>query len=163
MRSIALFLLTLLPAFAKAPTLQPFIDTYVRRHDLNEVKMIELDSLPTVVPVTGIEYPVELRGTGVVGRVGVMASIKEDGSVHWVIATFGNDVRFRDPVLRAVRGWRYSIPLKDKKPVASYVRFRVVLSEKGQVKVTLERKEPPAPPLAADSANGAPTPAAVNH
>ena len=136
MKSFVVFILIGAVAFG-----QGFNYTQVLRRELDEVPMHSLDLPPFVIPLGAPQYPSELRGTGIVGRIGVMASVTKEGNVHWVVATNRNDCHFKEPVLRAIKDWRFSTPLQNANAVAAFVRFTVVVSEDGQLEVIFDPRK----------------------
>ena len=151
MKIIAAFLLVCTVSLGRS-----FTGTYGLGNDLGEVRAESLDIVPFVFPLEALRYPDELRGSGIIGRIGVIASVTKEGTVHWAIATHGNDDRFRVVVQYAVSKWRFSVPRQNSKAVAAYVNFTVVVSESRAVEIIFPSKKEPnqAPEPTAPSGRG---------
>jgi hypothetical protein len=145
MKFFPLFLLG--AVLASADTMHHgFTGTYFFGNKFGEVKMDELDVTPIVIPLGAVEYPADLIGSGYIGSVGVMASVKEDGGVNWVLVSDGNDRRFAEPVRLALKDWRFSIPRKNARPVPAFIKLRIFISEHDQPRIVIEpREESPRP------------------
>jgi hypothetical protein len=129
-------------AIASSMSAQGFTGTYGQGH-AEDLPAQDLDFAPLVIPLSKIVYPDEIRGTQSDATIGVVAWLKEDGTVNRVLVTHGSDRRLREPVQHAVGGWRFSAPNKNSKHVAALVRFRVRFTESGIREITFSLPKEP--------------------
>ena len=89
----------------------------------------ELDQAPRAIVRTEPEYPFRARQRGIEGFVEVKLLVKADGSIGSVqILESDPPDLFDSAALKAVPQWRFEPGRLDGKPVASWVRTRVVFT-----------------------------------
>ena len=140
--------LTLLSIFLVASAIhaeQPqgrFYCTIVLPTEPGKVHQEELDCVPFAFPQRQIEYPSELRGSGIVGRIGILVWIADDGSLKNYCVTGGNEIRFMKQVSSGIKALHFSIPMKGGKPVLARVSYTIVISEREPTRVELPQLRP---------------------
>jgi TonB family protein len=139
---LIVLLLSVVAATHAAQNRVGFTGTYVlgRAEDLPTQV---LDYPVMAIPVSPIEYPIEMRGSGATDFVGATVWLEPDGHVSRAIITHGSDVRLQEPAQNAIAGWRFSQPMKDGQPVAALIRIKINFGDSGMKHVVVLDPEKP--------------------
>ncbi|MDJ0787651.1 MAG: energy transducer TonB [Myxococcota bacterium] len=89
------------------------------------VDFSSLDQVPRPVGATQLNIPNRLRKQPVNGRIVLLLQISKDGAVLDAQIESSSLPRFNDLVVSQVRGWRFTPPTQQGKPVRAQARFPI--------------------------------------
>lgn len=85
----------------------------------------QLDQNPRPIGVFGFNFPRRLLKEKANGRIVLLVKLSAEGKVLDVEVSSSNLPRFDDFVLREVRGWKFTPPTKEGKPVNAVARLPI--------------------------------------
>lgn len=134
------FLLLLLSVFGSIQAAQErmsFTGTYVLGR-VEDLPARVLDYPVMALPLIPIEYPTEMRSTGMIDHVCATLWVEADGHVSRAIVGSGSDTRLREPTQKAIAGWRFSRPMKEGRPVAALLQIRITFADAKMQQIIVE-------------------------
>jgi TonB family protein len=88
-------------------------------------RVVELDRPPRPIGVTGLEFPRRLRREPVDGQIVLLIELNEAGEVLDVQVASSDLPDFEDFVTREVRGWKFTPPTQEGRPVTARARLPI--------------------------------------
>jgi protein TonB len=92
------------------------------------VDFADLDRKPRPIGVFGFNFPRRLLKQKVNGKIVLLLKLDHEGEVLDVQIDFSNLPDFNDFVLREVRGWRFTPPTQQGRPVQAKARLPIPIS-----------------------------------
>jgi protein TonB len=89
------------------------------------VDFSDLDQVPRPIGVTGFNFPRRLRKQKVSGQIVLLLKLSEEGEVIDVQIDSSNLEDFNDFVLSEVKGWRFTPPTQQGRPVKAQARLPI--------------------------------------
>jgi len=87
--------------------------------------VIDLDDPPRPIGETRLEFPQRLRRRPVDGNVVVLLELSTEGEVTDARVDASDLPEFEETVLAQVRGWRFTPPTEDGRPVRARARLPI--------------------------------------